>query len=48
MLFEEQPWLLVPIIIVTVEAWMHVKRLVSYMLRRGANWDTATDRPPER
>jgi hypothetical protein len=28
MLFEEQPWLLIPLVIVTVEAWNAVKSAV--------------------
>ncbi len=33
-LFEEQPWLLVPIIIATVEAWNATKRAVVRRLER--------------
>lgn len=29
MLFEEQPWLLVPLIILTVEAWNQAKAFVA-------------------
>jgi hypothetical protein len=32
-LFEEQPWLLVPIIIATVEAWNATKHAVARRLR---------------
>ncbi len=33
-LFEEQPWLLVPIIIVTVEGWLALKSAIKHLLRR--------------
>lgn len=33
-LFEEQPWLLVPIIIVTVEAWNATKGVIGKEVRR--------------
>lgn len=32
MLFEEQPWLLVPVIILTVEAWNLAKAFVARRL----------------
>ena len=35
-LFEQQPWLLVPIIIVTVEAWFALKAAAGDMIRRWA------------
>lgn len=34
MVFEEQPWLLVPIIIGTVEVWQVIKRLATKALLR--------------
>jgi hypothetical protein len=38
MFFEEHPWLLVPVIIVTVEAWGAAKALfVAWHKRRAAN-----------
>lgn len=33
-LFEQYPWLLVPIIILTVEGWQALKQLVKEMVRR--------------
>jgi hypothetical protein len=33
-LFEEYPWLLVPIIILTVEGWNGLKVVVKELLRR--------------
>jgi hypothetical protein len=33
-LFEEYPWLLVPLIIVTVEGWLGLKGLIKEALRR--------------
>jgi len=33
-LFEEQPWLLVPVIILTVECWNAVKAVVKQALRQ--------------
>ena len=33
-LFEENPWLLIPIIILTTEAWLAVKSLVRGLLLR--------------
>ena len=33
-LFEENPWLLVPIVILTVEVWQALKAVVREMLRR--------------
>lgn len=41
MFFEERPWLLVPIIIVVVEAWTHAKALARSLLHRDDNWKTA-------
>ncbi len=33
-LFEEYPWLLIPIVIITVEAWNVVKGFVKQALRQ--------------
>lgn len=33
-LFEEYPWLLIPIVIITVEAWNVVKSFVKQALRQ--------------
>lgn len=43
MLFEEQPWLLVPLIIATVEVWNLVKAYGRRWLSRDA--DAAHDPP---
>jgi hypothetical protein len=32
--FEQNPWLLVPIIIVTVEGWTFLKKLAVHLMRR--------------
>jgi hypothetical protein len=41
-LFEQYPWLLVPIIIVTVEGWSALKLLVRGLMRqRRSNRDVA-------
>ena len=39
-LFEQYPWLLVPIIIVTVEGWSAFKALVREVLRRREKLET--------
>jgi hypothetical protein len=43
-LFEQYPWLLVPIIIATVEGWAIVKASVREMIRR-RNGDLRVDVP---
>lgn len=36
-LFEQQPWLLVPLIIATVEGWLGLKRVAIQMYRGRQN-----------
>jgi hypothetical protein len=41
-LFEQYPWLLVPIIVITVEGWSALKLVVKEMIRqRRSNRDVA-------
>jgi hypothetical protein len=41
-LFEQYPWLLVPIIVITVEGWSALKHIVKGMIRqRRGNRDVA-------
>ncbi len=45
MFFEEHPWLLVPIIIVVVEAWNGVKAIVGDLYRSRRSGTVGENRP---
>ena len=40
-LFEQYPWLLIPIIILTVEGWTAVKAFAMQAIRRHSRYNTA-------